>query len=187
MTNARGLVNVHLTLSAAYELAITKSIWVPLIWRRLAWPDVYGDPLIFQPDGALIYGIDRASFLPGTRPPISACSVPLPFSIAPFITCLGQSSTKTCLPSTQTRYTRCKSGEQCVYVWGGLLWTAALLQSQREEKKVEENPGFLRDWFATKSTDMCINKIKRSFYRLKKKKSAARGSYGPHQLPDVLR
>lgn len=29
--NVRGLVNVHLTLSAAYELAISKSIWVPLI------------------------------------------------------------------------------------------------------------------------------------------------------------
>lgn len=56
--NAPQLVNVYLTLSTAYELAITKSIWPPLIVRRGAWRDVYGDPLIFQPDGALIYSID---------------------------------------------------------------------------------------------------------------------------------
>lgn len=110
-TNGRGLVNVHLTLSGAYELAITKSIWVPLIGRRLAWWDAYGDPLIFQPDGALIYSIDHPGALPGTLPPISACSVPPPFPIAPFITCLRRPSTRTCLPSTQTWYTRCKSGE----------------------------------------------------------------------------
>lgn len=119
--NARGLVNVHLTLSVAYELAITKSIWVPLIGRRLAWWDVYGDLLIFQPDGALIYGIDRTSFLPGTLPPISACSVPLPFPIAPFITCLRRLATRTCPPSTQTRYTRCKSCEGPLGGWGSAI------------------------------------------------------------------
>lgn len=111
LMNARGLVNVHLTLSVAYELAITKSMCVPLIGRRLAWWDVYGDPLIFQPDGALIYGIDRASFLPGTLPPISDCSVPLPFPIAPFITCQHRPSMRTFPPSTQTQYARCKSGK----------------------------------------------------------------------------
>lgn len=57
-TNASQLLNVYLTLSTAYELAITKSIWQPLIVRQGAWRDVYGDPLIFQPDGALIYSID---------------------------------------------------------------------------------------------------------------------------------
>lgn len=57
-TNAFYLLNVYLTLSTAYELAITKSIWQPLIVRQGAWRDVYGDPLIFQPDGALIYSID---------------------------------------------------------------------------------------------------------------------------------
>lgn len=58
LINASRLVNVYLTLSAAYELAITKSIRPPLIVRRGACRDVYGDPLIFQPDGALIYSID---------------------------------------------------------------------------------------------------------------------------------
>lgn len=58
LMDARGLANVHLTLSVAYELAITKSILLPLIVQHSAWRDVYGDPLIFQPDGALIYSID---------------------------------------------------------------------------------------------------------------------------------
>lgn len=68
-----------------------------------------------------------------------------------------------------------------------LLWIAALLQSQREGvmlMKVEENPGFLRDWFVNKSTDTCINKIKRGFYRLEKRPLM---EVGLHQLPDVLR